>query len=81
MASELFKPSADATSLLGSIKKSNSWFGWGVRLGGARKMGVFLFFWPIWQSLEANPMGQNFGSNFCWKLDDLQRPLSPCLTF
>ena len=22
------------------------WFGWGVRLGEARKVGVFLFFWP-----------------------------------
>jgi len=73
IARELFKPSTDAPSLLCSIKKNMFWFGRGVCLGEARKVGVFLFFWPIWRALDTNPIGQNFGSNFLWKLDDLPR--------
>ena len=29
------------------LLKKNFWFGWGVCLGEARKMGVFCVFWPI----------------------------------
>ena len=63
-AREVFKPTTDAGSLLGSIKKKNFWFGWGVRLGEARKIGVFSFFDQLWRALDASPMDQNFGSNF-----------------
>ena len=46
VAREVFKPSMDSTSLHGSIKKNIFWFGWGVRLGQARKVGVFSVYWP-----------------------------------
>jgi len=42
----LFKPFTDTASLLGLIKKNFFWFEWGVRLAGAREVGVFLDFWP-----------------------------------
>jgi len=63
IARELFKPSTDEASLLGPIKKM-FWFGWGVRLGGARKVGVFLDFWPI----LTGPGRQSHGPKYWLKL-------------
>ena len=61
---DLFKPCTDAASLLGSIKKNYFWFGWGVRLGEARKVGVFLFFDQLWRALDANPMAKILAQMF-----------------
>jgi len=74
IARELFKPSTDAQSLLGSIK--NKFFfdlGEGFAWEGLGKWGCFWFFDKLWRALEANPIGQNFGLNFFWKLDNLPR--------
>jgi len=60
MARELFKPSTDAASLLGSIKKNIFWFGWGVCLGEAHKLEVFLFFWPTLTGLRRQSNGPKF---------------------
>jgi len=37
------------------------------------KWGCFVFFDQLCRALDANPIGQNFGSNLFWKLDDLLR--------
>ena len=63
-AREVFKPSTDVESLLGSIKKKIFWFGWGVRLGEARKVGVFLIFGPTLMG----PGRQSHGPKFWLKL-------------
>jgi len=72
IAREVFKPSTDAASLLGSIKK-NFFLGEGYAWEELAKWGCFWIFDQIWLALDANPMGQNFASNFFWELDDLPR--------
>jgi len=64
IARELFKSSTDAASLLFSIKEL-FWFGLGVLLGGARKMGSFWMFDQLWLALDANPMSQHLAQNSC----------------
>jgi len=64
IARELFKPSTDPTSLLGSIKKNCFDLGEGFAWERLAKWGCFYFFDQLWRTLDANPMGQNFGSNF-----------------
>ena len=71
-AREVFKPSTYAESLLGSIKKNIFWFGWGVRLGEARKVGVFSVFWPT----LTRPGRQSHGPKFWLKLVLETRQLS-----
>ena len=63
ITTEFFKPSTDAESL-GSIKKK-IWIEWGVRLGEARKVGVFLFFWPTLTGLERQSNGLKFSLKLC----------------
>ena len=72
-AREVFKPSTDAESLLGSIKKKIFWFGGGVRLGEARKVGVFSVFWPTLTRPGRQSHGPNFYANLFWKLDNCPR--------
>ena len=46
------------------LSKKTFWFGWGVRLGEARKVGVFSVFWPI----LTRPGRQSHGPKFWLKL-------------
>jgi len=61
---ELFKSSTDSASLLVSIK--NKYFIWvgGSLGGGVTKQGCIWNFDQFWLARDANPMSQNFGSNF-----------------
>ena len=71
IARELFKPSTDAAGLLGSINFFFL-FRWGVRLGGARKVGVCLDFRPI----LTGPGRQSNGPK-CWLKLCLETAWSP----